>query len=150
MASTIDLQQMTFDSGWGGQGKKSPLFAAVLKAARRGVKVRVLLNDESVFDPGADESHGKNGPSVKIFNDQAEKENLPLEARIADVKAMKVDYIHNKGVLVDGKYTLISSINWNANSVENNREAAALIQGSAIFAHYEALFEADWAASEDR
>src|SRR5206468_9804846 len=44
--SSIDIQQMTFDSRWGTPDSKSPLAVAAVNAARRGVRVRVLLNDE--------------------------------------------------------------------------------------------------------
>ena len=47
---SIDLELMTFTPNWGGPGKRSPLYNAVVEAARRGVEVRVLLNDEGAFD----------------------------------------------------------------------------------------------------
>ena len=66
---------------------------------------------------------------------------------VADLKAMGVDYIHNKGVVVDGNKTLISSINWDENAVEKNREAAVVITSTDIYNHYEALFQHDWDVS---
>lgn len=154
---TIDLELMTFSPRWGTTGKISPLLKATIDAARRGVKIRVLLNDESVFAGGG---HGddavfegepldrasKNQETVDKLNELAESEGLSVEARIADVKAMKVNYIHNKGGLVDGKHILVSSINWNQNSVENNREAAVVLNSRDIHRYYHSLFDADWAA----
>ncbi|MBI3558238.1 MAG: hypothetical protein HY074_18380 [Deltaproteobacteria bacterium] len=147
--SSIDVEQMTLDSMWGGPDTKSPLVASLVAAARRGVTVRVLLNDESVFERPGSKSRPKNEPTVDLLNKLGSDEGLNISARIADVKAMKVDYIHNKGALVDGKFTLVSSINWNENAVEKNRESAVIVEGTEIFSHYEAIFENDWKVSED-
>ncbi len=146
---TLDIEQMTFDPGWGKESDRSKLLAEVLAAAKRGVQVRILVNDETVFDHPSHPSKPKNRETVALVK-KAEKSGLPIQARIANIKAMGVDYIHNKGVLADGDKTLISSINWGQNSVENNREAAVLLLSPAIYNHYEALFEADWKASGGR
>lgn len=143
---SIDIEQMTFDPGWGKNGGQSKLLDEVLAAANRGVHVRVLMNDETVFDHPSHPSKPKNRATLQLLKD-ATDQGLPIEARIADLKAMGVDYIHNKGVVVDGDKTLISSINWDENAVEKNREAAVLITSPEIYAHYEALFQSDWDAS---
>jgi hypothetical protein len=70
-----------------------------------------------------------------------------ISARTADIKRMGVTYIHNKGALVDGNKTLISSINWDNNAVMNNREAAVLLVSSTVYNHYETLFNNDWQVS---
>lgn len=170
--SSIDLELMSFNSRWGGQDEGSPLFQALLSAARRGVQIRILLNDEWVFarggakgkSPDADDfgfelrdsdvtpSRSKkkkqNEVTAELFNRIGADEGLKLSARIANVKKMGITYIHNKGGLVDDNKTLVSSINWNQNSTTNNREAALLITSEAVNAHYKALFDQDWAASE--
>jgi phosphatidylserine/phosphatidylglycerophosphate/cardiolipin synthase-like enzyme len=46
---------------------------------------------------------------------------------------MNVDYIHNKGMIIDQDKTLISSINWNQNSVDNNREAAVVLISTQVY-----------------
>jgi len=144
---TIDIEQMTFDPNWKG-ASSSPVLDAVLAAARRGVTVRVLLNDESVFAHSGETSKPKNPVTLAQFASAAQSDGLPISGRIANIKAMGVDYIHNKGMLIDGNQTLISSINWDENSFQNNRETAVLITSSDVFNHYEALFNQDWANSE--
>jgi phosphatidylserine/phosphatidylglycerophosphate/cardiolipin synthase-like enzyme len=141
---TLDIEQMTFNSTWGKNPGDSPLYDAVIAAARRGVKVRVLLNDETVFDHPSKPSKPVNRLTYADLNELAKKDDLPLTVRIANLKAMGVDYIHNKGALVDGNETLISSINWDENSIENNRETAVVIKSPAVNAHYLALFTQDW------
>lgn len=146
--TSIDIEQMSFDPNWGTNGPQSPLLDEVLAAAKRGVKVRVLLNDETVFDHESSPSKPKNRVVVQMLND-ANSQGLPVQALVADIKAMGVDYIHNKGVIVDGNKTLISSINWDENAVEKNREAAVLITSTDIYNHYEALFQHDWDVSSN-
>ena len=149
---SLRLQLMAFSPKWGNTGRPSPLYEAVVAAARRGVKVRVLLNDERVFAQGHESrpqnpkfsSKYKHPILVKLFNDLAEEEGLDLEAKIADLKSMKVRYIHNKGGIVDDDRVLISSINWNQNSVENNREAALVLEGNEINRFYTQNFDSDW------
>ncbi len=146
---TLDLEMMTFSPKWGATGKRSPLLAAVIEAARRGVAVRALLNDETVFfhgnhDDESERSAPKNPQTVKILRSLANEEGLSVQAKIADISAMGITYIHNKGAIVDGETVLISSINWNQNSTENNREAAILLHSREAGRHYQQLFDTDW------
>lgn len=52
--------------------------------------------------------------------------------------------VHNKGMIVDGRYVLISSINWNYNSANNNREAALILDSPEAAAYYTKVFDYDW------
>ncbi len=142
---SLDLQLMSFNPQWGRDKETSPLAQAIVEAARKGVSVRLLLNDSRVFGSKSDQ-HDR---LIDFFDNIAKKEGLKIEAYIADLKAMGVNYIHNKGALADGTKVLISSINWNQNSIENNREMAATLTGKAIYNHYQAVFESDWQKTRD-
>ncbi|MFM8269841.1 MAG: phospholipase D-like domain-containing protein [Pseudomonadota bacterium] len=140
---TLDLELMSFNPMWGKTGETSPLFTALVAAAKRGVKIRVLVNDSTVFG-------GDNDPEMKLLSmieAVAKEQKLPITAAIADLPKMRVKYIHNKGALADGYKTLISSINWNQNSVENNRETAISVDSRTINEHYQSIFDLDWNAS---
>ena len=138
---SIDIQQMSFDSDFKSAGGSSPLLDSVIAAAKRGVQVRVLLNDDAVFAHASHPTPSKNLATIGVLNQAG------ISARTANLKAMGVDYIHNKGVLVDGNKTLISSINWTENAVTHNRETAVVITSADIFNHYEQLFNNDWQVS---
>jgi cardiolipin synthase A/B len=140
--SKLEIELMTFTSDWGGAGKVSPMLAAIEKISKANKTVRVLLNDSTVFD-GGDHSKTKTNQNLTTVND-INKYGSDTQAVIADIKAMGVDYIHNKGMLVDGNKVLISSINWDENSVEHNREAAVVLEGTDVYAYYENLFNNDW------
>ena len=139
--SSIDIELMTFDPGWAKVAAQNPLIPELIAARKRGVTVRVLLNDETVFDHASKPAKPKNPVTESQLTQGG------VQAITANLKGMGVDYIHNKGVLVDGNQTLISYINWDENSIEHNREAAVVIDSPSIFAHYEALFEKDWEVS---
>ncbi len=142
---SLDLELMSFNPEWGRAGDTSPLLDAIVEAARRGVTVRLLLNDSAVFGSKSDQ-HDR---LISYLDKVAKKEGLKIESYIADLKAMGVNYIHNKGALSDGNKVLISSINWNQNSIENNREMAAALKGKAIYQHYSQVFNSDWQKTRD-
>ncbi len=144
---TLDIELMSLDSFWEKGTVRSPLISEMIAAAQRGVRVRVLLNDDAVFGHPSNPSKLKNVESVRYLNEVAKKQRIDLTAAIANLQQMGVTYIHNKGVLVDQDRTLISSINWGENSVVRNREAAIILEGAAIQNYYRNLFEADWVAT---
>ncbi|MDR3607685.1 MAG: phospholipase D-like domain-containing protein [Oligoflexia bacterium] len=143
--SSIMIEQMELQPQWkqNGSSSSSPLMDAILAAARRGVHVSVLLNDERVFAHGG-KVDSKNTDAITALNNAASSEGLPVEARTANLKAMGVTYIHNKGALVDGQQTLISSINWDQNSIQNNRETAVVLTSADVYNYYYAAFQSDW------
>lgn len=142
--STIDVQQLSLPNEWG-PGNSDPdampnlFLAEVLTAARRGVRVRVLLNGKYLHpqDP-TDNTHMK-----EWLEALAAKDHLPIEVRILNFEATKMS-IHNKGVIVDGRKVLISSINWSWNSPLNNREMALVVDSPEVARYYTTAFERDW------
>ena len=121
----------------------NPYLAAAIDASRRGVTVRVLL-DSVWFNT---EGRADNDEMVGVINRIAAAEGLPLEARLADLEANNLAKIHNKGVIVDNRAVLVSSINWNANSPAFNREAGVIIEHPGVAAYYARVFDDDWNAA---
>ena len=56
----------------------------------------------------------------------------------------QMEQIHNKGVIVDDKRVLVSSINWNSNSPNFNREAGVIIDHPGVARYFREVFEDDW------
>lgn len=113
-----------------------PFVRALLRAAERGVTVRVLLSS-------AWYSEEDNEAMVAWLNRRAEARNLPLDARIAD-PGDRFEKIHAKGVIVDRETVIVGSLNWNDNSIEENREIALVLDGTNVGAYYGEVFDADW------
>jgi phosphatidylserine/phosphatidylglycerophosphate/cardiolipin synthase-like enzyme len=148
----LELEHMSMPSTWrDDQGKPvmNPLIAEAIEAAKRGVQVRVLLNDDRAFDPKP--KPGKkyaNDLTVDAIQQAAACEDLPLQARIVDLIEDGITYIHNKGMLVDDDRALVSSINGTKNSVKNNREVAVLLDSRDANAYFSHAFDFDWNVSE--
>ncbi|MEM2124632.1 MAG: phospholipase D-like domain-containing protein, partial [Methanolinea sp.] len=121
-------------------GVLNPLLSDAVDAARRGVRVRVLLDSY----PYNVEDEADNDEMVDLVNGIAAAERLPLEARLADLSRGNILKVHNKGVIVDGRRVLVSSINWNENSPAFNREAALVVDHPGVGAYFSGVFESDW------
>jgi phosphatidylserine/phosphatidylglycerophosphate/cardiolipin synthase-like enzyme len=157
--SHVELEYASLPPEWTKPKKhRSPIVDALIRAARRDVHVRVLLNDDSVFaskERPEEEDEDKpavakvyaNEVTVKLLNTVAKAEGVPLEGRIVDTKAADITYIHNKGILVDGKRAFVSSINGTQNSVTNNREVALILDSPSAAAYYQKAFDFDWKVS---
>jgi phosphatidylserine/phosphatidylglycerophosphate/cardiolipin synthase-like enzyme len=118
----------------------NPYLATAINASRRGVHVRVLL--DSYWYNTADEAD--NDEMVALINRIAATEHLPLEARTADLAASGFEKIHNKGVVVDDRAVLVSSINWNTNSPGFNRETGVIVEQPEVARYFRTVFDADW------
>ncbi|PSP55216.1 phospholipase, partial [Halobacteriales archaeon QS_1_67_19] len=122
--------------------RENPFLRAALRAARRGVEVRILLS--SAWYVRED-----NRALVERLNGLADREDLPLTARTADPDG-RYEKLHSKGVVVDRKAAVVGSLNWNDNSARDNREVAVVLRGSEVAGFYADAFDRDWDASADR
>jgi phosphatidylserine/phosphatidylglycerophosphate/cardiolipin synthase-like enzyme len=133
---SIDIVQAAIGS------RKQPFLQATIRAAERGVEVRILLG-------GAWYSEEDNGALAEWLNRKADAENLSLEAKVAE-SGSRFEKIHAKGVIIDGEEVVVGSMNWNNNSARQNREIALVLNGEGAGAYYGAVFDADWTSGEQR
>ncbi|GAB3030908.1 hypothetical protein GCM10025298_19600 [Natronobiforma cellulositropha] len=113
-----------------------PLLEETLEAARRGVDVRILLDATWYVED-------ENRALAHDLERTADEEGLPLEVRLVDPRG-RFEKIHAKGVVIDERVAVVGSINWNENSLRNNREVALVLHGEDVGAFYAAVFDADW------
>jgi phosphatidylserine/phosphatidylglycerophosphate/cardiolipin synthase-like enzyme len=90
------------------------------------------------------EDEKDNDEMVALINRIGLSEHIPLEARCADLAANEIEKIHNKGVIVDDQRVLVSSINWNSNSPNFNREAGVIIDHRDVARYFLEVFDDDW------
>jgi phosphatidylserine/phosphatidylglycerophosphate/cardiolipin synthase-like enzyme len=117
----------------------NPRLDAYVDAARRGARVRILLNGSA--DAG---SVSENGETRAYVNDIAHDEGLDLELRLGDPAGRG---IHNKMVLaeIDGRGTVhVGSINGSELSCKGNREMALQVQSDAAYTYLADVFDFDW------
>jgi len=143
-AKTLYVEQLSCTLSWDSDRGKRPneYLEAVVDAARRGVRVRLLLDGTYIDDTDSGEG---NAGVVNYLAYTAAREGLDLQARTAAIPGTLK--LHNKGVIVDGGKVLVSSINWGQNSVFGNREVGLIIDGAGPASYYEQVFLYDWNCS---
>jgi phosphatidylserine/phosphatidylglycerophosphate/cardiolipin synthase-like enzyme len=95
-----------------------PVFQALLNAAHRGVKIRMLANR---FD-GQNSSPGLVTPF----------DFLALQHNVQAFEFQTVTFLHTKHLLVDNKVAIVSSVNNDYTSFMENREAGIVINGTSF------------------
>ena len=113
-----------------------PWLSLAVNAAKRGADVRVQL-DGMYYNTEDDEDNDELAADINRMG----LSNLKAQI-VADREGILK--VHNKGMIVDGRYVLISSINWNYNSANNNREAALILESPDAAAYYTKVFDYDW------
>jgi len=115
-----------------------------IDAARRGARVRILLNGGTFGIPSFPLT--ENVEAAAYVNATAQAEGLDLSAHLGDPTACG---IHNKMVLVDlgaeGKYAHVGSLNGSETSSKANREMALQVRSAVLFNYLYAMFDFDWA-----
>lgn len=118
------------------EGPNGNFTEAALRAARRGVEVRILLSS-------AWYTKEENRRLAKQLNRRAKTENLPLTVALAEPNG-QYEKIHAKGVIIDGDQVILGSLNWNPTSAHENREVVVVLEGEGIGRYYSDVFDADW------
>jgi phosphatidylserine/phosphatidylglycerophosphate/cardiolipin synthase-like enzyme len=127
----ILIEQLEFEKDW--HDGISPFIERLIQKVQQGVNVKIIIN----YNP--DYYSAETLIPIKQY----------LEANRIQVKFLYTNWsyfktVHNKGMIIDNQSVLISSINWNENSVRNNREAGVLIHHPEIAQYYADVFYVDW------
>lgn len=142
---------------WGGgeiegPAALNPRVEAYLAAARRGARVRVLL--DGYFEDPTDAKG--NGATIRYLTGLARLEGLDLQARLGNPAGLG---LHAKTVLVQRTGTSggnsgarqhwvhVGSLNGSEVAHKANRETAVQIESAAAHGYLAAVFAWDWAAS---
>jgi uncharacterized repeat protein (TIGR01451 family) len=140
----VYVEQLYEHPDWGDPVSAPNLrLRAYVEAARRGARVRILLNGGTLDIRQF--SLTNNIEAAAYVNRIAQAEGFDLSAHLGDPTQYGV---HNKMVLVDlgaeGKYVHVGSINGSETSNKVNREMALQIRSTALFDYLYAVFECDW------
>ena len=130
----LSLQYLDMDwtYGWG----ENPIFEALENAAKRDVRLRLILNgaylDEDIqnvadrFNEDWNFTQGYDASAIVMSGDD------------------NVLKLHNKGIIVDGDTVLVSSINWGGSALVRNREMGLLLTSEDVASVFEASWYEDW------
>jgi phosphatidylserine/phosphatidylglycerophosphate/cardiolipin synthase-like enzyme len=127
--ASIRIQQVSIETD-------GALLEAAIRAAERGVSVRILL-------AGTWYVESENRALAERLRKRARRDDLPLRVRLAEPRS-RYDHVHAKGLIVDGERTLIGSLNWNPTATTENREVAVMIDDPDTAAYFRRAFRADW------
>jgi hypothetical protein len=137
----ILVQQLAERAHWGASrdtaaSDPNPRLEALLAAARRGARVRLLL--DSFFDTG------DNAETCTYTNGIAQTEGLNFVCKLGNPTGLG---LHNKMFLVraDGKgWVHVGSLNGTEQAHKNSRELALQIQSDELHALLVRMFTLDW------
>ncbi|MFW9905862.1 MAG: phosphatidylserine/phosphatidylglycerophosphate/cardiolipin synthase family protein [Candidatus Thorarchaeota archaeon] len=135
---TIEIQNpyiTQFDDNVAWSNDPSPVVRSLIDAKERGVSIRVQVNEDSDSDDVTAYFLSK-GIEVKWMGNSQTSTN----GWLSDT--------HNKIVIIDGKVTLLSSINFGENAFTNNREAGMIIQSTTVADYYASILQTDWVDGE--
>ncbi|MBN1280557.1 MAG: lamin tail domain-containing protein [Candidatus Thermoplasmatota archaeon] len=130
--STIYIQQLYIYKDWA--DTLSPLVEHLINKSLQGVTVRVLLDYNLEYDDTI----------IKLHETQQLLESYGVAVVFISSDWSPFSTVHNKGMIIDNHTVLISSINWNEQSVRKNREAGLLLHNEDIASYYASVFCHDW------
>jgi hypothetical protein len=147
---TVLVEQLYEQLFWGSTSSNvsadpNPRLEAYIAAARRGAKVRVLL--DAFFDNQDLDSPRSNLRTVEYLTSVAQAEGLDLQARRRNPTGQG---IHNKMVLaqIGGKgWAVAGSLNGGEVSAKLNREMALLVGSDEVYAYLADVFWYDWSVT---
>lgn len=130
----IYIEQLLFND--------TDVLKAVARAAKRGVKVRALV-DTAEFLYSMDWKGGPNNKAVFLF--QTLKQKFPeIDAEILHFRADPGQELHFKMTVVDGKTVCLGSTNFTSGALQSNYEAFAFFDSPELAQKYTDIFDRDW------
>lgn len=112
----------------------SPFVERLVNKSKQGIDVKVILN----YNPRYESTNEKCNLTKQYFEENG------IEVKFIYSNWSYFCNIHNKGMIVDNKSVLISSVNWNENSVTRNREAGIIMENEDVAKYYADVFLYDW------
>jgi phosphatidylserine/phosphatidylglycerophosphate/cardiolipin synthase-like enzyme len=138
----VVVQLLSYGLGRGA-GRDSSIDVALRRAARRGVKVRMLVSDWQA-------------DNARIKDLQSLTEVPNVEAKLSTVPEWSGGYIpfarveHCKYMVVDTLWTWVGTSNWEPDYFHTSRNAALAIANRNIARQARAIFETGWGAKTAR
>jgi phosphatidylserine/phosphatidylglycerophosphate/cardiolipin synthase-like enzyme len=145
----VYVQQLYEYAAWGNDVDADPnlRLQAYVQAARRGARVRILLNARS-FATDDPRPPAENMLTLQTVNDLAVREALDLRVALGDPTK---DGLHNKMVLVklggNEGYVHVGSLNGSEGAGKLNRELVLQVRSLPLTTYLERLFIHDWSLS---
>jgi len=126
------LHELLFESYYIQKGVSEKFIAALKNAARRGVKIKMLLADIA--------------PADKTLAVELVSEFPGIEVRYIDLRKNRWLYgsVHCKTVIADERYTSCGGTNYSFAGFFENRETSVIIDDKNFAHNMKIIFESDW------
>jgi phosphatidylserine/phosphatidylglycerophosphate/cardiolipin synthase-like enzyme len=141
-AGDVVLAQVNLTSTWDGEPALNTRLQSYIEAARRGAKVRVLIDSYSI-------ALERNLPVYYYLLDVIASEDIDLEAQMGLVGTRRQ---HNKLILAEingEKFASIGSLNESEKAYNLTRELQIIVQSNAVHTYLRNMFDLDWACNAD-
>ena len=129
---SIYIEQLYIYKNW--TDKINPFVERLINKSKQDVDIKIILN----YNPVYEDTNEKNNITKQYFEENG------IEVKFIYTNWSYFSNVHNKGMIIDNKSVLISSINWNENSVTRNREAGIIIENEDVAKYYANIFFYDW------
>jgi phosphatidylserine/phosphatidylglycerophosphate/cardiolipin synthase-like enzyme len=129
---SIYIEQLYIYRDWA--DRVNPFVERLVNKSNNGVDIKVILN----YNPHYESTNEKSNLTKQYL------EEYGIEVKFIYTNWSYFSNVHNKGMIIDNKSVLISSINWNENSVARNREAGIIIENDDVAQYYTDVFFYDW------
>lgn len=128
--TSLDLAEFYLSNDPAGGGRLTPIIVAIERAAARGVRVRILI--EEVFYRTYPELADRFGavPGITV--------------RRLDSKAYSRGILHAKYFIVDGTTVVVGSQNFDWRALDHIQELGLVIRGEAPGRSFREIFALDW------
>ena len=124
----------------------NPRLAGLIDAARRGARVRVLL--DSYFDEPSDDR--SNRATVDYLRLVAQSEGLDVQAVTGNPAGAGIHAKTGSLRVGDERWVLVGSLNGGEVSHKINREVSLLINAPPLYDRLVELFDSDWTNNTER
>jgi cardiolipin synthase len=130
--TTIYVQQLYIYKDW--EETLSPFVEHLVNKSQQGVIVQVILDYNLNYEG-----------TIAVLNETRQfMEGYGIQVKFISSEWSPFTTVHNKGMIIDNTTVLISSINWNEQSVRKNREAGILLENQEAATYYATVFLSDW------
>ena len=91
----------------------------------------------------------KAGLDVRVIVDKRNEKSSDIQGLLAlkwkpEMMGLQRSPVHNKGIIVDSKITLVSSQNWSPDGTQYNRDAGLIIYSPQVAKYFGKVFDFDW------
>lgn len=118
---------------------KTPMMGTIINPILSLIKSKMDSLEEFIFCLDGSWLSSKNGGNADVIDAlSSSRESRPAKFYLSfQNKSAPFSIVHNKGFVIDHRYSIISSVNWGFESACSNRELAVLIDDATIAGFFE-------------